>query len=137
VGRGLPLRLREPGAPLTAALRRARALDLLRIAAGIVFLAFGIGKFTSHASELASFRSYGLPFPEVFVYAIGVLEVVGGALLVLGLYARLVALPLAGDMVGAIAVSGIAKGEIVSLTLAPALLVVMCLVMWSCSGPPR
>jgi hypothetical protein len=29
----------------------------------------------------------------------------------------------------AIAVSGIAKGELVSLTLAPALLVVMCLVM--------
>jgi putative oxidoreductase len=97
--------------------------------AGLVFLAFGIGKFTSHASELASFKSYGLPFPEVFVYAIGLLEVVGGALLVLGLHARLVALPLAGDMVGAIAVSGIAKDELVSLTLAPALLVVMCLVM--------
>jgi putative oxidoreductase len=99
------------------------------VAAGVVFLAFGIGKFTSHASELASFKSYGLPFPEVFVYAIGVLEVVGGALLVLGVLTRLVALALAGDMVGAIAVSGIAKGEIISLTLAPALLVTMCLLM--------
>ena len=127
--RSRPRQLREPGALLTAGRRRARALGLLRIAAGLVFLAFGIGKFTSHASELASFKSYGLPFPEVFVYAIGVLEVAGGALLVLGLHARLVALPLAGDMVGAIAVSGVAKGEVVSLTLAPALLVVLCLVM--------
>lgn len=104
-------------------------MGLLRVAAGLVFVGFGIGKFTSHASELASFKSYGLPFPEAFVYVIGVLEVVGGALLVLGLHARLAALPLAGDMVGAIAVSGIAKGELVSLTLAPVLLVVMCLVM--------
>jgi putative oxidoreductase len=97
----------------------------------VVFIVFGIGKFTAHESELASFRSYGLPFPEAFVYAIGVLEVAGGALLVLGLLTRLTALALAGDMVGAIVVSGLAKGEIVSLTLAPALLVAMCvLVRW-------
>ena len=105
------------------------ALAAVRVAAGVVFLAFGIGKFTSHASELESFKSYGLPAPEVFVYAVGVLEVAGGALLVFGLLTRLVALALAGDMVGAIVVSGIAKGEIISLTLAPALLAAMCLLM--------
>ena len=32
---------------------------------------------------------------------------------------------LAGDMIGAIVVSGVANGEIVSLTLAPALLIAM------------
>jgi putative oxidoreductase len=128
MGRGLSLRLPEPGAPLT--------LAAVRVAAGLVFLAFGIGKFTSHASELASFKSYGLPAPEVFAYAIGVLEIVGGALLVLGLFTRLVALALAGDMVGAIVVSGLAKGEIISLTLAPALLVAMGVLVARGPGAP-
>jgi putative oxidoreductase len=113
-----------------------RILAAIRIAAGIVFLAFGIGKFTSHASELASFKSYGLPAPEVFVYAIGVLEILGGALLVLGLLTRLTALALAGDMVGAITVSGLAKGEVISLTLAPALLVTMGLLLAYGPGEP-
>ena len=101
-----------------------------------MFLAFGIGKFPAHASELASFKSYDLPAPEVFVYAIGVLEIAGGVLLVLGLFTRLTALALAGDMVGAIVVSGLAKGEIISLTLAPALLVAMGVLMARGPGTP-
>ena len=40
-------------------------------------------------------------------------------------FLRPTALVLAGDMVGAIVVSGLARGEIISLTLAPALLVAM------------
>lgn len=98
---------------------------LARIASGAVFVAFGVGKFTAHASELASFKTYGLPAPEVFVYVIGVVEIVGGLMLLFGWLVRPVALVLAGDMVGAIVVSGIKEGEIISLTLAPALLVTM------------
>jgi putative oxidoreductase len=90
-----------------------------------VFIVFGLGKFINHGSELASFRSYGLPAPEVFVVAIGVIELVGGVLLIAGRLVRPVAVVLAADMVGAIAVSGIAKGGLISLTLAPALLIVM------------
>ena len=86
---------------------------------------FGIGKFVNHGSELASFKSYGLPAPEVFVIVIGLIELVGGVLLIAGRFVRPVALVLAADMVGAIAVSGIAKGELISLTLAPALLIAM------------
>jgi putative oxidoreductase len=104
---------------------RDRILLLLRLSAGGVFVAFGAGKFVNHASELASFKTYGLPAPEVFVVVIGVIELVGGVLLITGILTRLAALVLAGDMVGAIIVSGIARGEIVSLTLAPAQLVVM------------
>jgi putative oxidoreductase len=111
-------------------------LGLLRIAAGITFLIFGIGKFSAHASELASFRTYGLPAPEVFVYVVGVLEIVGGVLLIAGVMARLAALALAGDMVGAIVVSGIGEGEAISLTLAPALLAVMLLVLARGPGVP-
>jgi hypothetical protein len=38
-------------------------------------------------------------------------------------------------MVGAIVVSGIGEGELVSLTLAPALLVVMLALLWRGPGP--
>ena len=54
-------------------------------------------------------------------------------LLIAGVYTSLAALVLAGDMVGAIIVSGIAKGETVSLTLAPAELAAMLIVLWA--GP--
>ena len=88
-------------------------------------MVFGAGKFVNHSSELASFRSYDLPVPEVFVVVIGVIELVGGALLIANRFVRSAALVLAADMVGAIVVSGIAKGELISLTLAPALLLAM------------
>jgi putative oxidoreductase len=111
-----------------------RRLFLLRLASGGVFLAFGLGKFVNHASELASFKSYALPAPEVFVVAIGVIELVGGLLLIAGVLTRPVALSLAGDMVGAIVVSGVAKGELISLTVAPAELGAMLLLLWTGPG---
>ena len=105
-----------------------------RLAAGWVFIAFGAGKFTSHASEVRSFRDYGLPAPDAFVYAIGVIEVVGGVLLMAGLATRVAALVLAGDMVGAIVLDGIIEGAALSLTLAPALLLVMLFLLWAGPG---
>jgi putative oxidoreductase len=116
-------------------LDRASVTAFLRVAAGVVFVAFGQAKFTAHEDELASFENYGLPSPEAWTYAIGALEIAGGLLLILGLLTRIAALALAGDMVGAIVVSGIKEGEIVSLTLAPALLAVMVLLMLE--GPGR
>jgi uncharacterized membrane protein YphA (DoxX/SURF4 family) len=116
---------------------RERAIGLARVAAAAVFVVFGIGKFTAHESELASFKTYGLPWPEAFVYLIGVVEIVGGLMLLSGmpLAVRLAALALAGDMVGAIVVSGIKEGELISLTLAPALLVTMLVLLRA--GPGR
>jgi putative oxidoreductase len=112
-------------------------LRILRIAAGMVFVVFGIGKFSQHAREVDSFETYGLPEPEVFVYAIGVLEIAGGLLLIAGVLVPYAALALAGDMVGAIVVSGIKEGELISLTLAPALLVVMLLLLRDAVGARR
>jgi putative oxidoreductase len=114
---------------------RANAAPLARLGAGAVFVAFGAGKFASHASEVASFRTYGLPAPGAFVYAIGVVEILGGALLIAGLATRLASLVLSGDMLGAIIVSGIVRGEVISLTLAPAQLTAMLFLLWT--GPGR
>jgi putative oxidoreductase len=99
-----------------------------------VFVAFGVGKFVNHGSELASFKTYGLPAPELFVIVIGVIELAGGLLLVAGILTRPAALVLAGDMVGAIVVSGIARGEMISLTLAPAQLAAMLILLWTGPG---
>jgi putative oxidoreductase len=110
---------------------RDRRLLVLRVVSGGVFVAFGAGKFVNHASELASFKTYGLPAPEVFVPAIGAIEIIGGVLLMVGLLTRSAAAVLAADMVGAIVVSGIVRGEVISLTLAPAELVAMVVLLWS------
>jgi putative oxidoreductase len=101
-----------------------------RVVSGAVFVLFGIGKFVAYDSELASFRHYGLPFPEVMVIIVGVVELAGGVLLVTGRHVRPAALVLAGNMLGAILVAGLGQGEVFpSLTLAPALLVAMVVVV--------
>jgi putative oxidoreductase len=107
----------------------ASAALAARIFSGSVFVGFGVGKFVDHATEVSSFESYGLPSPDAFVYAIGLVEIGGGLLLLTGLATRGAALVLAGNMVGAITVSGIAEGEIISLTLAPTLLALMVMLI--------
>ena len=90
-----------------------------------VFLVFGADEFVNHGRNTRSFVLYGLPDPSAFSYAIGSLEIVGALALISGIALLPAAVALAGDMVGAIVVSGIALGELVSLTLAPAMLVAM------------
>ena len=109
-----------------------------RLAAGVVFVIFGLGKFVNHAAELSSFETYGIPWPEVMVYVVGVLEVVGGLALLAGVAVAPVALLMAGNMAVAIVVSGIGEGEVVpSLTLAPLLLIVMGWLLWADSRSRR
>ncbi len=94
-----------------------------QVLTGLVFLPFGVMKWTAHDSEIRSFRHYGLPWPELTVNAVGVVEVVGGLALIFGIATRLVCLALAADMLGAFVVAGLGTGEIwPSLTLAPMLL---------------
>jgi putative oxidoreductase len=107
----------------------------LRLATGGIFTAFGVSKFTNHGSEVHSFRTYGLPSPDSFVDFIGVIETVGGVLLIVGLATKLAALVLSGDMVGAIASAGVKEGGLLNLGLAPALLATMLFLLWAGSGP--
>ena len=114
--------------------RFARPALVVRLLSGSIFILFGLGKFVSHATETASFDRYGLPAPSAFAYAVGTLEVLGGLLLILGLLVRPTALVLAGNMVGAIATAGRIDGGAINLGLAPALLVVMVVLVWAGAG---
>ena len=113
---------------------RAVTALLLRLATSGVVLLFGAAKFLNHTSEVRSFRSYGLPTPDALVNAVGLLEVVGGGMLLLGALVRVAAVALAGDMVGAIILSGINQGETISLTLAPAMLLCLLALLWTGAG---
>ncbi len=108
---------------------------IVRVASGLIFLGFGVGKFLNHGAEVDSFETYGLPSPDAFVYLIGVIEVVGGLMLLFDRAIRVAAVVLAGDMVGAIVVSGFGEWELISLTLAPALLVGMLYLLSREPGP--
>jgi len=107
---------------------------VVRLAAGAILIGFGQSKFAHHAKEVRAFDRYGLPAPDVFAYAIGTVELVGGILLVLGLLTRIVALGLTGNMVGAIATGGRVDGGFVNLGLAPMLLVAMLFLVWAGAG---
>lgn len=77
------------------------ALLLLRIALGIIFVYHGYPKLFTHTREaLEAFPRMG--FPSYFVYVAGVIEFFGGCLLFLGLFTRIAALLLAGEMAVAI-----------------------------------
>lgn len=114
----------------------ARWAQPVRWIAGVAFVLAGIAKFAFNAGEVSAFDRYGLPWPHAFVVLIGIIEIAGGVLLLIGLLTRPTALILAAVMVGAIVVSGIGQGEVLpSLTVAPALLAAMLFLLWSGPGP--
>ncbi|MGD0735941.1 MAG: DoxX family protein [Terracidiphilus sp.] len=61
---------------------------LIRVVVGLVFLTEGILKFL-HPEELGVtfFSSIGLPFPQYLGPAIGCIEILGGAAIIVNLYA--------------------------------------------------
>lgn len=110
------------------------AVTVVRVAAGIVFVLFSFGKLLRHAEEAAAFERYGIPLADAAVVLVGLLELGGGILLVLGLLTRPAALALAGNMAVAIATAGRIEGGPVHLGLAPALLAAMLLLVWAGAG---
>lgn len=94
--------------------------------AGAVFVPAGLIKFAAYGWELDNFRRFGLPLPGAWVITAGVVETIGGVLLLRGTAVAPSALVLAVTMAVAIGVSGVAQGDVIpSLTVAPALLAAM------------
>jgi uncharacterized membrane protein YphA (DoxX/SURF4 family) len=106
--------------------RRDRGLARVAMLAGAIFIVAGLVKFVFHHWELHAFRSFGLPWASALEIFAGVVETVGGILLVAQRCIVPVAVLLAVTMIVAIGSSGIAHGDVIpSLTLAPALLLAM------------
>jgi putative oxidoreductase len=70
----------------------------------------------------------------VATYLVGALELLGGLLLVVGLFTRPAAVLLALNLVGAIATAGRVDGGTFHLGVAPAMLVAMLFLVWAGSG---
>lgn len=106
----------------------------IRLVAGVIFVSFGVGKFTDHASEVMSFMHYGVPLAGASVWGVGLVETIGGLMLVLGVFTRWAAAALAADMIGVIATAGRVDGGLLNLGLAPLLLVGMLVLLWTGPG---
>src|SRR5262245_9895318 len=81
------------------ATRVAKAILLIRILVGWVFLSEGIQKFLfPEALGVGRFVKIGIPWPQFMAPFVGVVEIVCGSLVLLGLLTRLAAIPLLIDI---------------------------------------
>jgi len=88
--------------------RTAKALLLIRILVGWVFLSEGIQKFLFPAQlGVGRFEKIGIPSPHFMASFVGTVEIVCGALLLVGLLTRLAVIPLLGVILVAIATTKI------------------------------
>lgn len=79
----------------------------LRVGLAALFIPVGLGKFVNHDAYVERFErwGFGAAAGEVAIL-VGLVEVICGAMLLVGLLPRLAALVLAGNMVGALATAG-------------------------------
>jgi putative oxidoreductase len=79
--------------------RTAKAILLIRVLVGWVFLSEGIQKFLfPEALGVGRFVKIGIPRPLVMAPFVGVVEIVCGTLLLIGLLTRLAPIPLLIDI---------------------------------------
>ena len=84
--------------------RTAKALLLVRILVGWVFVSEGIQKFVFPAQlGVGRFEKIGIPSPHVMAPFVGSVEIACGSLLLIGLFTRVAVLPLLGVILVAIA----------------------------------
>ena len=75
----------------------------LRLGVGLVFVVHGLQKLTGGPSGFAGMLTgLGVGAPELFAWLVTIAELVGGALVLVGLLTRLATLPLIATMIGAI-----------------------------------
>jgi uncharacterized membrane protein YphA (DoxX/SURF4 family) len=75
-----------------------KASILIRLMAGGVFLWEGILKFVYHNQGGGRFALIGIPLPETMATFVALLEIVGGILLISGLFTRLISIPFIVEM---------------------------------------
>jgi uncharacterized membrane protein YphA (DoxX/SURF4 family) len=75
------------------------ATVLIRLMAGSVFLWEGVLKFVYANQGVGRFTKLGFPFPQATANVDGVLEIVGGILLITGFLTRFISIPFIIEMV--------------------------------------
>ena len=65
------------------------AIAILRIVMGLIFLLAGYAKVFNGGFAVNAFRGMGVPLPELFGPVVSVLELGGGALLIVGVFTRI------------------------------------------------
>jgi putative oxidoreductase len=73
-----------------------------RVTVGWVFLWSGWGKLNDLPTVIENLAGWGIPFPNVLAPFVSIVEVLGGLLLLLGVFTRLAAVPLIIVMVVAV-----------------------------------
>src|SRR5687768_6983612 len=88
------------------------AIAIVRMIVGFTFLMHGWQKFfdIGVAAMVGGFTSMGVPMPELAAPLVTFVELICGAALMIGLATRLVAIPLAIDMLAAIVLVHIPGG---------------------------
>ncbi|MCB0338415.1 MAG: DoxX family protein [Bdellovibrionales bacterium] len=74
-------------------------LLIIRIYFGYRFMLTGWGKFQNFENTLGFFQSLSIPFPELNVWIVASTEFFGGICLILGLFPRIITVPLVFSMV--------------------------------------
>lgn len=75
---------------------------LARVTLGVLFISTGWGKVHNLAKVAAFFAELHIPAPALQASFVSYLELIGGGLVLVGLFARLASLPLIGSMAVAI-----------------------------------
>jgi len=81
---------------------------LVRLMTGGVFLSEGILKFVYTNQGVGRFTKIGIPFPAFSATFVGTLEIVGGLLLMLGLFTRFISVPFVFQMIVAVLTTKVA-----------------------------
>ena len=71
-----------------------RGIFVIRLAVGLIFFTQGILKFIDPKMGVERFTRIGFPHPYFTAHFVGTFEVVCGALVLIGLFTRLAAIPL-------------------------------------------
>ena len=91
------------------------ALLVMRLIVGVIFVAHGYQKIGLGMDQVAGFfRSTGIIFPLFFAYFITYLELIGGILLILGLFTHLIAKLFVIEMLVAFLMVHVSKGLFVN-----------------------
>ena len=96
-------------------------LAFSRLALGIIFVVSGVGKVFGVGPKASGIEAFagtlaqlGIPLPTAAAWGVGLLELVGGAFLLIGLLTRVVAALLAVDMAVATVLVHLPNGFVVS-----------------------